>query len=131
MYTRTSLFLQTRSSTSPLSSFLHISRPADFFSGHVHNLNPSTLYVRREHQSFRLLPKSGAMVVTTRTELSKLMEVESKADKAALIEEVMSWDEHEASFKGRDLWITALKGWCEDRLPFNDDCTVFSATGEN
>jgi hypothetical protein len=131
MYSRTSLFIQTRSSTVPLSSSLHISRPADFFSGHVHTLKPSALYIRHEHQSFRQLQKSGAMVMTTRTELSRLMGVESKANKAELLKEVMSWKEHEASFKGRELWITALKGWCENREPFNDDCTVFSASGEN
>jgi hypothetical protein len=131
MYTRTSLFIQTHSSTGPLSASLHICRPADFFSGNVHNLNPSTLYVRREHQSFRLLPKSGAIIMTTRTELSRLLEVESQADKAKLMDEVMSWKEYEASFKGRELWITALKGWCENRYPFNDDRTVSSATGDN
>jgi hypothetical protein len=69
--------------------------------------------------------------MTTRTELSRLLEVESQADKAKLMDEVMSWKEYEASFKGRELWITALKGWCENRYPFNDDRTVSSATGDN
>jgi hypothetical protein len=55
--------------------------------------------------------------MTTRTELSRLLEVESQADKAKLMDEVMSWKEYEASFKGRELWITALKGWCENRYP--------------
>jgi hypothetical protein len=71
------------------------------------------------------------MVMTTRTELSRLMGVESKASKAELLKEVMSWKEHEASFKGGELWITALEGWRENREPFNDDRTVFSVNGEN
>lgn len=131
LYTRTSLFIQTRSYTGPLSASLHIARPADFFSGDMHNLTPANLYLRREHQSFRLLPKSGAMVMTSRTELSKLMEVDSRAGKAELMEEVMNWDEHEANFKGRDLWIKAVTSWCVGGPSFNDDCTVYTATGEN
>jgi hypothetical protein len=126
LYTRTSLFIQTRSCTTPLSTSLHISRPADFFSGSVQHLVPQNLYVRREYQSFRQLPKSGAVVMMTRTDLSKLMDIEDRQGKTGLIAEIRGWDEDEATFKGRDLWIRAVASWCEGGSAFRDDMTVFT-----
>lgn len=62
--------------------------------------------------------------MTTRTELSPLVDIRSKKDKRALWEEVDGWDEDEAVFKGRDLWIRAVKSWCVGGEVWHDDRTI-------
>lgn len=111
----------------PLTSSLFIQRPADFFSGSIYSLLPINLYIRYEHQAFRMLPKTGAIVMSTKTELKKLTELEGRGEKHELMKEIRGWDEEEATFKGRDLWIRAVRSWCEGRDVWHDDRTVMDA----
>lgn len=67
--------------------------------------------------------------MTTRTELSKLVDVPDKQGKVSLMEEIKGWDEDEACFKGRDLWIRAVKSCCEGGSAFRDDTTVYTVAG--
>ncbi|KAH7080964.1 hypothetical protein FB567DRAFT_595290 [Paraphoma chrysanthemicola] len=127
LFTRTSTYIQTRAAKVPLSDALFIQRPVDLFSGNISNLVPSNLYVRREFQTFRLLPSSGAVVMSTRTEFKKLTDLSVRWEKAELMSEIGEWDEHEASFKGRDLWIRAVRAHCEGTDVFRDDETVSDA----
>lgn len=43
------------------------------------------------------------------------------------MDEVNGWDEHEARFKGRDLWLRAIRAHCEGTDVFHDDQTVIDA----
>lgn len=67
--------------------------------------------------------------MTTRTELKKLTEVEARKEKEELMREVREWGEEEAEWKGRGLWMRAVRGWCEGREVWHDDLTV-SGVGE-
>jgi hypothetical protein len=67
------------------------------------------------------------MVMTTRTELRGLTELEDRNSKRQLMDEVNEWDEEEAVWKGRDLWIRAVRAWCEGREVWHDDRTVVDA----
>ena len=130
LYSRTSTFIQTRPSTPKnpsLTSTLFIQRPQDFFSGSIGNLAPENLYVRREFQNFRLLLQSGAVVMSTRTELIPLKQVRSREGKKELMEEFGQWTDEEETFKGKSLWIHAVRSWCEGGDAFRDDRTVFEA----
>ncbi|KAH4225140.1 hypothetical protein HBI06_024450 [Parastagonospora nodorum] len=130
LYTRHTTFIQTLSLTTPLTSTLHIPRPADFFSGGVQHLVPQNLYIRREYQSFRQLAKSGAVVMTSRTELTRLTDVAGRREKDDLMAEIRGWGEDEAGFKGRDLWSRAVGSWCEGGSAFRDDVTVITGVEE-
>ncbi|KAH7066714.1 hypothetical protein BKA63DRAFT_425379 [Paraphoma chrysanthemicola] len=124
LFTRTSTFIQTHAAKAPLSDALFIQRPVDFFSGNISNLVPSNLYVRREYQTFRLLPSSGAFVMSTRTEFNKLTDLRARWEKTELMSEIGEWDEHEARFKGRDLWMRAVRAHCEGTDVFRGDETI-------
>jgi hypothetical protein len=65
--------------------------------------------------------------MTTRTELSRLTELENRKGKRELMDEVGAWGEEEAVWKGRDVWIRAVRGWCEGREVWHDDRTVVDA----
>lgn len=67
--------------------------------------------------------------MTTRTELKKLTEMEGWREKEELMKEVRRWGEEEAEWKGRGLWMRAMRGWCEGREVWHDDLTV-SGAGE-
>ncbi|KAH7406790.1 hypothetical protein DE146DRAFT_786591 [Phaeosphaeria sp. MPI-PUGE-AT-0046c] len=126
LFMRKSTFIQTRNIETPLFSSLFIQRPADFFSGNIYSLLPINLYIRYEHQTFRMLPRTGAIVMSTRTELKKLTELDGRREKEELMGEIWGWDQEEATFKGRDLWIRAVRSWCEGREVWHDDRTVMS-----
>ncbi|KAL6707516.1 hypothetical protein ACN47E_004086 [Coniothyrium glycines] len=122
---RTEIYIQTRPHNQPTSAHFHMRRPADLFAGQLFDLRPSNLHVRHEHQTFRRLPRSGAMVMSTRTELQKLTDL-SIHESRELLKEIEAWDEGAAAIKGRDLWITAVEGYCFGKPIFRDDATVFS-----
>jgi hypothetical protein len=127
LFTRTTTYIQTRPLSSSTSSSLHIPRPADFFSGNISSLLPTNLFVRREYTSFRLLPKCGAVVMTSRTELGKLTDVIDRKSKRDLMDEVEGWGKEEAEWKGRSLWIRAVRNWCVGGEVWHDDRTILDA----
>lgn len=76
--------------------------------------------MRREHQVFRRLPKTGAVIFSTRTELKKLIELDMQ-ERRNLVKEVRSWDEVVAMRKGLELWQRAVIGYCEGKYSFEND----------
>ncbi|KAI4643810.1 hypothetical protein J4E93_006823 [Alternaria ventricosa] len=108
----TQTFIQTRPLRATLASTLHIPRPMDFFAGHIADLHPSELLVRTETQMYARLPKSGAVIVTTRTNTETLSEMKDRMtmrEKEAFLREIGQWGEEEARVKGRDLWIGVVE----------------------
>ncbi|CAA9960912.1 DUF3445 multi-domain protein [Pyrenophora teres f. maculata] len=104
--------IQTSPPTHSLASTLHITRPIDFFAGNIANLHPSELLVRTSMQVFARLPKSGAVVVATRTETETLGAMASRmgrVEKEGFLKEVAGWGEEEARFKGRELWVGVVE----------------------
>jgi hypothetical protein len=93
---------------------MFIQEPKDFFSGNLSSLLPQHIIIRREHQIFRRLPKTGAIVFSTRTELKKLTEldVDGRRD---LVNEIRGWDREVATRKGLELWQRTVFGWCEGK----------------
>lgn len=118
--TRHTTFIQTHASS--LSSALHIHRPADLFAGTTESLK-FALHVRRETQTFRVLPKSKAVVMATKTELRPLTELGAE-EKSKLMMEIEEWGDEEALLKGKDLWIPAVSGWCSGGEMENDDMSI-------
>ncbi|KAI4942622.1 hypothetical protein J4E91_010017 [Alternaria rosae] len=105
-------FIQTRPPRATLASTLHIPRLMDFFAGHIADLQPTELLVRTETQMYARLPRSGAVIVTTRTSTETLSEMKdrmSSREKEAFLREVGEWGPEEARLKGRDLWIGVVE----------------------
>ncbi len=61
---------------------------------------------------FARLPKSGAVVVTTRTDTQTLKAMARRmtgAEKERFLREVEGWGPEEARNKGRELWIGVVE----------------------
>lgn len=86
-------------------------------------LLPQHIIARREHQTFRRLPKSGVIIYSTRTEICRLAELDVHG-RRKLVAEIKGWDEEVAMRKGLELWQRAVIGYCEGKKPFRDDDTV-------
>lgn len=97
-----------------LSKLLFIQRGQDFFPGNTSHLLPYHILIRRERQTFRLLPKSEAIVFTVKTSIQKLVDV-PVGERPNLVKEIKAWPREIASYKGRDLWARAVYGFCEGR----------------
>lgn len=123
LLTRSTLYIQTYPDSRPLAHLLFIQEAKDFFPGNLSALLPQHIIVRREHQTFRRLPKSGAIVYSTRTEVCRLTELDAH-DRRKLVEEIGSWDQEVATRKGLELWQRAVIGYCEGKKPFRDGGTV-------
>jgi hypothetical protein len=127
--TRTETYVQTSPSHS-LASTLHIIRPINLFAGTIKDLLPHELLIRTETQLFGRLPKSGAVVLTTRTTTETLKEVAERMgarEKEGFLKEIHGWGVDEAKFKGRDLWIGVVERVLRGEKAFRDDCTVYTS----
>jgi hypothetical protein len=123
LLTRSTLYIQTYPDSRPLAHLLFIQEAKDFFPGNLSSLLPQHIVVRREHQTFRRLPKSGAVIYSTRTEVSRLTELDVHS-RRKLVEEIRGWDREVATRKGLELWQRVVIGYCEGKKPFRDAETV-------
>jgi len=126
---RTTLYIQTCPDSHPLAHLLFVQEPKDFFPGNLSSLLPQHIIVRREHQVFRRLPKCGAVVFSTRTEVKKLMDLDER-ERRELAIEMRSWDRDVATRKGVELWQKAVLGWCERKRGIKDGGEMTGAGGE-
>lgn len=111
LLTRTTHFIQTLPSHHPSASLttqLHVLRPVDFFPGRTRNLKAEELLVRTETQTFFRLEKSGAVVMSSRARVERLMDLE-EVERRELWEEVRGWGVEEARVKGREIWGRVLE----------------------
>ncbi len=69
--------------------------------------------VRRERQTFRRLPTSGAVLFTVRTFMTPLVEL-SIEELKALRSQVMGWEDEIKVYKGWGIWGEPLLRWCEE-----------------
>lgn len=83
--------------------------------------------IRKERQSFRMLPKSGAVVFTAQTKIRAVQDF-GAAELQTTIQEIRDWPADVATLKGRDLWGDVLEHMCasmpassKDRQPYGED----------
>ena len=98
----------------------------DFFSGNLRLLQPATLHARIERQMFRRLPKTRAIVLTTRVQIKPLVHMK-KEHLQILSREIRSWPAHIGRLKGRELWGRAVLGFIEKFPMARDDQSVVDA----
>ncbi|KAJ8115736.1 hypothetical protein OPT61_g2678 [Boeremia exigua] len=126
LLTRSTLYIQTFPDSRPLAHLLFIQEAKDFFPGNLSALLPQHIIVRREHQVFRRLTKSGAVIFSTRTEMKKLIDLNVR-ERRDLVSEIRGWDKVVATRKGLELWQRAVIGYCEGKKTFKGDETVVDA----
>jgi hypothetical protein len=117
--TRSSFYIQTQPDKRPLEDLLFIESNKNFFPGTIQHLFPSHILVRRETQTFRRLG-SGAVVMSVRTELKRLMEL-NEAEKKELLDEMEKWSKEVARWKGKGLWEGEVVEFCGGKLSKEDE----------
>lgn len=68
---------------------------------------PERIIARRERQSFVRLPESGGILFTVRTSLTFLPELDLD-ELESVVEDIQSWPEDMANYKGRNFWGDAI-----------------------
>ena len=71
--------------------------------------------MRRERQTFRRLPRSGAIVFTVRTYMIPLLSLGAEEVKG-LRSQIRSWEGNMAVYKGVASWGELVLGWCDEML---------------
>ncbi|KAI9810078.1 MAG: hypothetical protein M1827_006689 [Pycnora praestabilis] len=107
---RSSFFVQATTPEQPLSSILFHSDP--FNTGDANLLKPEHVMIRRERQTFRRLPRSGAVLFTVKTSLTPLSTLGAD-DLRGFAKEVRAWPDGIAGYKGRDFWGESVLAYCD------------------
>ena len=106
---RLALFIQVIDPDESISDILcRLEAPSEHkIPGHQGNV-----VIRRERQTFRRLPKSGAVLFTVKTDVQKLAKLNAK-DLLELATEIRSWPAEIATYKGRDRWGKCVLDFCD------------------
>lgn len=108
---RSNYFLETTEPDEGLSNTLF--RP-DGLTEQQPGPSIDEVLLRRERQTFRRLPRTGALVFSVKTSLQTLKEL--PVDQLqALATEIRSWPEDMAKYKGRDIWGQRVLDYCIQR----------------
>jgi len=117
---RSNYFIEVRRPNEDLFSTLF--RP-DGLSEENNQLRPHDIIIRRERQTFRRLPRSGALVFGVKTTLTALDELPTQ-ELENLAKEIESWPEDVGKYKGRDIWGAKALEFCRQRAGMSVGQTV-------
>ncbi|KAI9721244.1 MAG: hypothetical protein M1812_002405 [Candelaria pacifica] len=98
---RSSYFVQVTRPAESLESILF--HPGPFNTGDASTVGLENIILRCERQTFRRLPRSGAVLFTVKTAITPLASLTGEK-REALASEVKSWPADTAAYKGRDFW---------------------------
>jgi len=115
--------VQTDHNSRGLFDLLFITERHHFFPGNLSTLH-NNLMIRKERQSFRMLPKSGAVVFTARTRIRAVQDFD-REELETTVQDINGWAADIATLKGRDLWGDVLQNICAGKPAFRDDRTVY------
>ncbi|KAJ9368427.1 hypothetical protein DTO282E5_6895 [Paecilomyces variotii] len=76
---------------------------------------PCDIIIRRERQTFRKLPQSGALLFGVKTTLTTLEEL-PREELHNLVREMETWPEEVASYKGKDIWGDSVLHFCQQTI---------------
>ena len=77
-------------------------------------LSIDNILLRQERQTFRRLPRTGALIFSVKTTLNTFDELPVE-QLQALATEIRSWPEDMAKYKGRDIWGQRVLDYCIQR----------------
>jgi hypothetical protein len=77
--------------------------------------NPNHIIIRTERQTFKRLPKSGAIVFAVKTNLRRLTTLHV-GELEGFVKDVRSWPEAMARYKGRHCWGDVALRYCEQAI---------------
>ncbi|KAE8554096.1 hypothetical protein EYB25_002634 [Talaromyces marneffei] len=108
---RSNYFLETKEPDEDLGDTLF--RPLGLNEDQP-GLSIEDILLRQERQTFRRLPRTGALIFSVKTTLNTFDELPVE-QLQALATEIRSWPEDMAKYKGRDIWGQRVLDYCIQR----------------
>ena len=113
---RWNFFVQVTEPSQSLSDILCQLKPMDTIAS-----KPEDILIRWERQTFRRLPKSGAILFSVKTDLVRFIDLNAESLRDFAIE-TRSWPEEVANYKRRNGWGECALQYC-DSMQKNQDKT--------
>ncbi|CAG8199253.1 unnamed protein product [Penicillium nalgiovense] len=110
---RSNYFVEVKGPNESLTEILY--RPNSLCEKELSSPLPSDILIRRERQTFRRLPRTGAIVFGVKTYLTPLDEL-PMAELVNLAKEMRSWPDYVGEYKGRDVWGAKVLEYYRQRV---------------
>ncbi|KAJ5080845.1 hypothetical protein N7456_013555, partial [Penicillium angulare] len=98
---RSNYFVEIKRPNEDLLEILY--RPGSLCEKELSNPTPDEIIIRRERQTFRRLPRTGAIVFGVKTYLTPISQLPMQ-ELENLAMEMKTWPEHVGEYKGKDVW---------------------------
>lgn len=110
---RSNYFVEVKRPDENLSEILY--RPNALCEKELSNPSPEEVIIRRERQTFRRLPRTGAIVFGVKTYLTPLNQL-SMQELENFATEIKSWPEYVGKYKGKDVWGAKVLEYYKSRV---------------
>lgn len=115
---RSNYFVEVKRPGENLSDILY--RPNALCEKALLNPSPEEILIRRERQTFRRLPRTGAIVFGVKTYLTPVNQLPMK-ELENLATEMKTWPDYVSEYKGRDVWGAKVLEYYNERLASTAD----------
>ncbi|KAJ5676632.1 uncharacterized protein N7477_002265, partial [Penicillium maclennaniae] len=109
---RSNYFVEVKSPNENLFDILY--RPGSLCEKELLNPTPDEIIIRRERQTFRRLPRTGAILFGVKTFLTTLDELPMQ-ELENLAKEMETWPESVGEYKGKNVWGAKVKEYYRSR----------------
>lgn len=98
---RSNYFVEIKRPDENLLEILY--RPNALCEKELSDPSPDEIIIRRERQTFRRLPRTGAIVFGVKTYLTPISQLPMQ-ELENLAKEMKTWPEYVSEYKGKDVW---------------------------
>ncbi|KAJ5946951.1 hypothetical protein N7454_003790 [Penicillium verhagenii] len=110
---RSNYFVEVKRPDEDLYDILY--RPGSLCEKELSDPSPDEIIIRRERQTFRRLPRTGAIVFGVKTYLTPLRQLPMQ-ELENLAKEMKTWPDYVSEYKGKDLWGKKVLEYYNRRL---------------
>ncbi|KAJ5919425.1 hypothetical protein N7466_010368 [Penicillium verhagenii] len=110
---RSNYFVEVKRPDEDLHDILY--RPGSLCEKELSDPSPDEIIIRRERQTFRRLPRTGAIVFGVKTYLTPLRQLPMQ-QLENLAKEMKTWPDYVSQYKGKDLWGKKVLEYYNRRL---------------
>ncbi|KAJ5179284.1 hypothetical protein N7492_002494 [Penicillium capsulatum] len=118
---RSNYFVEVKRPDEDLFEILY--RPGVLCEKDLSNPSPEEIIIRRERQTFRRLPRTGAIVFGVKTYLTPINQLPMQ-ELENLAKEMQSWPEYVGEYKGKDVWGAKVLEFYRNRAQMNEKADV-------
>ncbi|KAJ5645707.1 hypothetical protein N7507_011718 [Penicillium longicatenatum] len=113
---RSNYFVEIKRPDEDLYQILY--RPGSLCEKELIDPSPNEIIIRRERQTFRRLPRTGAIVFGVKTYLTPISQLPMQ-ELENLAKEMKTWPEYVSEYKGKDVWGRKVLEYYNKRVAEN------------